>query len=551
MHDPPVPDAHSPSTPGWDSPRSNPGPPRSTRLEVWLLAATLAVAAVVRFRGIAFGLPHTECRPDERQLVNLATRIAAGDLNPHYFIWPSLQMYVLAALYRTESLFRYFAGTPDLSIPARYLTARALSAVLGTASVYLVWRIAKRLGHEATALVAAVLLAVAFLHVRDSHFGMMDVPMTFGVLTAILVLAGAGLDARRMVLYGAAAGLSTSVKYSAILLTVPALSAIATDTVSTRRLARPLLLTVAFGAATCAAFLIGTPYALLDSEAFLSGTRALTEHVATGHVHEGHTIALQDAGRYYLATVLPAAAGLPVLIAGGAGLLLLAVRRRRDGLALALFVFVWLGVVATGQTVFARYVIPVVPFLCLGAAEAVRWIAQLEVKAPIRIALILLSLAVMVSPPVRQTIWLDQLLARRDSRLVARDWVEQHIAPGSAIWQTGSLYGKIQFSAARYREWSYDEDARRFVRDQDVQDGYPDFIIRQSSPLELYSRVPAAFDAIVSGRYRAVQTIVTGASSVDPAAYDQTDAFFLPLLYAAVIRRPGPEFLVYERVAAR
>ena len=59
-----------------------------------------------------------------------------------------------------------------------YLWGRAVTAILGTASVFVLYMAGLRWGAR-TALLAAGLLAVMPLHVRESHFILTDVPVTF------------------------------------------------------------------------------------------------------------------------------------------------------------------------------------------------------------------------------------------------------------------------------------------------------------------------------------------------------------------------------------
>ena len=62
----------------------------------WLLAGALIVGTGLRFYGLDFGLPHTQARPDEGVLLHRALSVASGDLNPHFFNYPSLHIYVTA-----------------------------------------------------------------------------------------------------------------------------------------------------------------------------------------------------------------------------------------------------------------------------------------------------------------------------------------------------------------------------------------------------------------------------------------------------------------------
>src|SRR6266576_6003016 len=70
---------------------------RGSRL---LLAVILFIGSVLRIWGIWFGLPYPEARPDETALISLALPMTYSGFNPHFFHWPSLEIYVLAAVYR-------------------------------------------------------------------------------------------------------------------------------------------------------------------------------------------------------------------------------------------------------------------------------------------------------------------------------------------------------------------------------------------------------------------------------------------------------------------
>ena len=145
----------------------------------WPVAAILIVAAVARLWGIHFGLPHLNARPDEGTIASIAGGMYHGDLNPHFFNYPALFMTSVAAV---------LSLVPDpFGTTTPYMIARYLSAGAGIASVLVLFRIGQRLFGQAAGLASAALLAVAFLHVRDSHFGVTDVPMTFLVARRVLV----------------------------------------------------------------------------------------------------------------------------------------------------------------------------------------------------------------------------------------------------------------------------------------------------------------------------------------------------------------------------
>lgn len=52
----------------------------------------------VRFYGLRFGILHPYARPDELPVIGIGKDFLTGDLNPRFWAYPSLYMYVLAAL---------------------------------------------------------------------------------------------------------------------------------------------------------------------------------------------------------------------------------------------------------------------------------------------------------------------------------------------------------------------------------------------------------------------------------------------------------------------
>jgi hypothetical protein len=261
---------------------------------------------------------------------------------------------------------------------------------------------------------------------------------------------------------------------------------------------------------------------------------------------------------------LPAALGWPIYLAGVAGTVgLLAMRFRQSAVLLA-FPLAYYAVAGSGYTVFARYMIPELPFLCISAA----WLAVTAVRALLRatsplvrhaplhvvrasatylphLALAAVAL-VMVAPSARQVFRLDQVLARTDNRVIVARALARLIPPGSSVYHSGGAYGHVPYDLPGGElaviACSYDEQTGEFAPGGRL----PDWVIVQRSPLLLYSHVPAALERIVRESYELVASFRTLTSGVD-RVYDQQDAFFLPEYGLEGIRRPGPEFEIYQR----
>lgn len=371
---------------------------------------------------------------DEPEILERAVHIIkTGDFNPHFFDYPSLYIYLQALVAIPRFIWGALSGewSTLASAPtsAFYVWARAVTATLGTATVYLVYRCARR-WDEPTALVAAGIMAVVPLHVRESHFALTDVPVTFFVaLTWLLSLAAHRRPAAwRFVVAGAAAGLATATKWNAVFAIVMPLLACTAPVMRRSRLQAVAIV----GGACGAAFLIATPYTVLDLPAFLDGFARLAA------AYKGPSPAQAPAITY--AKHLRNAVGWPAVLFGVAGLLLAIVRivrgpdRTQWALAI-LFPVVYYVFIARQHIVFARYLLPAVPFVAvLGAAAIVaawRWIGARSPRAALVVAAVLVAAAVV--PGAATALQFDQEISRTWTSELAYRWILNNVPPGSRI----------------------------------------------------------------------------------------------------------------------
>jgi len=116
---------------------------RDRHARAWLGAAIL-VGAVLRIWGLWFGLPHPQARPDEVEAVSYALKIVHGDLNPHFFHWPSLHLYVLAFLFRAAVAVRAIIEPASATPPFDHLVllGRAYVAAAGVLTIPVLYLLA-------------------------------------------------------------------------------------------------------------------------------------------------------------------------------------------------------------------------------------------------------------------------------------------------------------------------------------------------------------------------------------------------------------------------
>lgn len=421
-----------------------------------------------------------------------------------------------------------------------YGIARFLSAAAGVGSVWAVFRIGMRLFDRATALVSALFLALAFLHVRDSHFGVTDVAATFGTLVAFLFAArlmqtGALGD---LLAAGVAAGLATSTKYNVALVVLPILVAVLGH--GAHEFARRLRRMAILGLVMAAAFLAASPYSLLDWRHFVEAVRSESAHLAAGHglvVGRGWIVHLTQTLRYGL--------GWPILLAGVSGLGWLIWTKPRVGVFVGVFPLAYFLLLGSGYTVFARYMIPVVPFLCLTAgcatAEIGRRVALLASRPTWAPAIVTASAAVMLIPSTWSVVRFDRLLSMTDNRLVAAAWIERRFPQGATVAQLGPEGGHVFLSG------NAGEESKKFaVVTITPETPLPDIVVVQSSPL--FPRMDSAgpVSGVLAQRYQ-LGADLTVARDDPRNAYDRQDEFYLPFAGFHAIDRPGPNLRIYVR----
>jgi Dolichyl-phosphate-mannose-protein mannosyltransferase len=423
---------------------------------------------------------------------------------------------------------------------AKHFIARVLSAASGVATVAVLYHAATRLAGRRVGLASAALLAFAFLHVRDSHFGVTDVPMTFMLFAAFAWVVRLSESGETRDLVGAAllAGLATATKYNAALVAVPATFALLIEP-TTRPMGRRLWRVVLFGALMLSTFLLVAPFSVVEYRQLFEELLLASQHLSGGHG--------PDLGRgwtYHLGTTLRYGLGLPLLVTGIGGLLLMLRRQPRMGILVALFPVAYYAVAGSGYTVFARHMQPVVPFFCFTAGYAIttaaEWLTASLGRPAWMAAVLVLGVAIVLGPSAASVFRFDRLLARTDSRLLARRWIEKYFREGTTIAQPGRGSGRVMLQS--------DNELSYVPVELTTNGPRPDLVVQQSSPL-FEDEGSSDAESMLAAEYDLGLTLHV--ADADPAnVYDRQDDFYLPMSGFRRIDRPGPNLQIYVRRGA-
>jgi hypothetical protein len=470
----------------------------------------------LRLWSIGFGLDIERVRPDEEFVVGTAERmLEASDPNPRFFHYPSFLLYLDAGLLR---------AAPD-SIEPRLL-GRVLTTAFGVGTIVLLGVLGGRLFTRDVGFLAALFLAVAYAHVRESHFATTDVPFLF-FLTASLVAGAEGRLRGRLAYFRVAAvlaGLAASTKYTGVIALAPLLYLGAgSPGASTREKARELLVgALLFGTA----FAATSPFVLLDPEgARRSISELVRETWGPGRLSSPDplyplTFALRHGLGVGLSTL-----GLLGLVAGTRGW---------KGAALLLWCLSFYVAAALTPNLFARYALPMAPPLCLAAADFIR---RVPARGGVKLGLVLAALV----PPLVDSIAFDRVLGREDTRSLASSWIADHLPPGTPVLFSAG-YGAPPIPRG------YPTRAVRFrlggVRVGN-REGYRHLVTHEHPALHRFSRVDAGLrerlsSAVLLARFSPFR------EGEPPGLFDELDAFYVPYQRPGSVERPGPVISIWR-----
>jgi hypothetical protein len=400
------------------------------------LVSVLLLAIVLRAWGIRHGLPFIY-NPDERgHFVPKAVHFFSGSYNPHYFVNPPAFSYFIYSIFAVW----YHNGAKVvhayLSNPSQvFLIGRLCAAALGVVSVWITYLAGERMFNRSVGLVAAAILAVAFLPVFYAHQALNDAPTLVPVTLSLLGIAGVLRKGRTRdyVLAGIGVGLGAATKYPAGFMALPLLAATVADIRRRAEWREPIAALALAGVATVASFVAANPYAILDHRTFLSQISLVSpEHTFTA---AGKLGARQQSGVLYYMWALTWGLGwVPVGSAVVAGALLLK-EDRRAAAVLVPAPILFILYVGSQSRYFARWIIPVLPLLALLAGYLMWRLSSLILPRIGRLAPVAagLALVALLGQGLVTSIHGDLVLSNTETQALARGWIFAHIPAGTLI----------------------------------------------------------------------------------------------------------------------
>lgn len=502
-----------------------------------LVLLVVAVAVVLRLWAIGWGAPFLY-HPDEHLILQPAINmVRERTANPHWFQYPSLLLYVEAAVVAgVQPLVQAPLSTdwvanhigPWDALPAQWpfvLGGRVVVALCAVLGVWGMYRAGRAYAGGPVGVGAALLLTAAPLHNESSHFMTTDVPAAT-LLTAALALGLAAARAprlRRLAAAGVVAGLAAGTKYTAgIALLVPlAVAFSGSPRTAVQRVG------VVLGAAA-AGFLIACPFALLGFAEFCNGLAQQRRN------YLGDNVPGSD-WRWYLAYLtttglLPAATVASAL--GLGGILWRGVRTqppgvtrvpRRVHVALALVPLAYVAFLSVYPYRAQRNLVIILPFLCLAGAS-VAWQSVRRLSRRLALVAYAALICALAAPGLVACVRHDHLLAQPDTRTLALEWIEANLPARSHIAREEYT---PQVPADRYQvsyAWSLAPAGYGWYLDQGV-----DYLVLSSSVYTRATHPPYVVGPTGPAFYRSIFSQLPLAAEIAPGP-----------------ERPGPVIRIYQ-----
>jgi hypothetical protein len=525
-----------------------------------ILALIIATGGILRFWALDFGLPNPLCRPDELTIISKAWHFWK-EPNPHFFNYPTLFLYFLFFCYVVYFAFGFMFGRFDSlahfhryyydNIPHFILISRGISVLLGTISIYLIYRLGKKCYSREVGITSALLFSLTYLHVRDSHFGATDATMTFMIILAYIFIADCLIrgDVKSYLLAGLLSGLATSTKYNAMLLVIPIFVAHLLSSRARGENFQQILLSrrlwLAYGIMALA-FALTSPYVLLDIHNFIKTFRH-----QKAMLKYGYGLDLGIGWWYHLKISLRYGMGLPYLITALCGIAFTIYRHQDVDLILLSFPLVYYLGIGSGKGVFVRYIIPALPFLSIFSAVLLNRIIKTTV-IPKKILVNSVAVLLLI-PSIYNIINCNLLLSREDTRVTAQRWIEKHIPQNSPLLISNSYWGLPLTDYTRYQLYCFNHDKfnlKMKPHTKPYRDDAVDYAVTVESFLPLYTSVSSELSTFLqNNQFKVVKEFNPFNNKIkeDKPFYNQIDALFLPYYNFKGVDLPGPLIRIHKR----
>lgn len=421
----------------------------------------IAIAAILRIIGIGWGMPYAY-HPDERLLVARSIYFFSGDLNPHLFIYPSLQMYItflansvifgIGHITGHYPSVQYFTSLYQSDPTIFYLVGRFVVVIFALLSIVVTYFLSRRVFGISVALISSFLLSILPVHILHSHYVTTDVPcILFVLLSFNYSLRILDEDQwQNYLMAGIFAGLAASIKYNGGTIALIIVFAHIIKVWQKNKI-KPLLrsfiilksilskVIIISMTASILTYLLTSPYTIIDFQAFLKDF--LFQVAVQRRGHGLIFLGIDNKILYPILTNFRFWGGVPIWLFMMASLVNFIIRINKYRLLFVAWIGLYYLALVSSNDLFIRYTLLLTPFMMILVADLINGLLRHKsrlaryVTMPIFIiAILYMSIyALLVVKP----------LAQPDVRTTAKQWFEDNAQDSTVVGIMTSSTGMV------------------------------------------------------------------------------------------------------------
>ena len=400
--------------------------------------------------GINHDLPHCY-EHDELSYIFGALSLGKGNLQPsmgghgsflfHFLFIEYIVLYLIKLLAGQikcgADFMLYYLRHPQTFI----LIGRVSIAIFAMASVYLVYKIGKKLINKYVGYLAALFLASNLLFVNLAHLIKANVPATFFLLLSFWCVINAKRDNKLFFLSAFLVGVAVSVRYLAAFGILFIIARLLTETKSIKKNIKYIL---SIGIFAALGFFIMQPFALIYMNKFIKILLEVKRYTYNLPMGEDFS----KISWYLYAIYLKKSMGIYLFIGFLLSFLMIF---KKDKLKINIlflpYIILYLLFLSSAAHAQPSFLMIVLPFICLYTAVFVEKVID-KCCGHNSKKVFALSIAgiMLAAPSFINVLRFDYLLTKPDTRAVAKSWIEKNIPENSCILLEGAFPWQITYN---------------------------------------------------------------------------------------------------------
>jgi len=433
----------------------------------------------LRFYGLKWGLPYTFHADEHLFVIRQALRLeynifSNNSLNPEFSSYGTIPLYIFLFVkwiyFKSAYFFQgniaqtttfHFSGFADylkafysyeetsekIYMPELFIIGRAISACLGSISIYLTFVLGKKLYNFRVGILSALFFALTVGFIQASHFFTVDTVLIFFMLLTMMWAADIfqKRDFKYYIFAGVSLGLALSVKLTAIILFLPVIIAhlLRESGTTSRSNSRKICSKefICLSVITVLLYLFLNPYSVLDFKNYWGLNESVTVLGNFFSFYQNKAYDWNDWRFSYngnvpywydINNVLFFGMGIALELISGIGLIYSLKKREKSDKFLLVFVIPFFLIVGSWKVTTMRYILPLIPFvLILGARFLIDINSGARVKT-VKYFSVLVIILVVLSTSFYSLSYAN-IYSVPDTRIQASDWIYENVKPNSVI----------------------------------------------------------------------------------------------------------------------